>query len=295
MKPAVLLTAACLALPAMAKSPAEILQDSPAADWRPLDPDNTLLMDVNGHGVLIELAPRFAPRHAENIRVMAHEGYYDGTAVLRVQDNFVAQWGDANADDKDKAKPLGSASAKLPAEFAIAYAGLPIARLPDPDGWAPVSGFVDGFPVAADPKRGRAWITHCYGVVGAGRNMEPDSSTGAELYVIIGQSPRMLDLNITVVGKVLTGMEHLSALPRGTAAMGFYDKPEQRVTIGSIKPLADLPADQRPRLEVLKTASKTWKDLVAARRNPPDEFHVFKANFTNVCNLNVPVREVKTH
>jgi len=284
-----LLLALC-ALPAMAKTPAEILKDAPASDWRPLDLNNTLLMDVGGHGVLIELAPRFAPEHAKNIRILAHEGFWDGTAIVRVQDNFVTQWGDPDADDKGNAKSLGSAAAHLPAEFSIPYAGLPIAKLPDPDGWAPVSGFVDGFPVAADPKRDMAWITHCYGVVGAGRNMEPDSSTGAELYVIIGQSPRSLDLNITVVGRVLVGMEYLSALPRGGANMGFYDKPEQRTAIGSIKLLADIPEDQRPKLQVLKTDSKSWKALVAAKRNSPSDFYRYKANFTNVCNMSVPVR-----
>src|SRR5579859_547593 len=287
---ALLLTALC-ALPALAKTPAEILKDSPATDWRPLDPDNTLVMDVGGHQVILELAPRFAPKHVANIRTLAHEGYYDNLAVVRVQDNFVTQWGDPNEDDAAKKKPLGSAAAHLPAEFAIPYKGLPIAKLKDPDGWAPVSGWVDGFPVAADPKQDKAWLTHCYGVVGAGRDMAIDSSTGAELYAIIGQSPRMLDLNITVVGRVLRGMEYLSALPRGSAAMGMYDKPEQFVTIKSVKLAADLPADQRPKMEILKTGSKTWKDYLETRRNPPDDFHVHKANFTNVCNVAVPVRE----
>lgn len=283
------LTALC-ALPALAKTPAEILKDSPATDWRPLDPDNTLVMDVGGHQVILELAPRFAPKHVANIRTLAHEGYYDTLAVVRVQDNFVTQWGDPNEDDAAKKKPLGSAAAHLPAEFAIPYKGLPIAKLKDPDGWAPVSGWVDGFPVAADPKQDKAWLTHCYGVVGAGRDMAIDSSTGAELYAIIGQSPRMLDLNITVVGRVLRGIEYLSALPRGSAAMGMYDKPEQFVTIKSVKLVADLPAEQRPKMEILKTGSKTWKEYLETRRNPPDEFHVYKANFTNVCNVVVPVR-----
>jgi peptidylprolyl isomerase len=285
-----LLLSALCAFPALAKTPAEILTDSPAADWRPLDPDNTLVMDIGGHQVILELAPRFAPKHVANIRTLAHEGYFDTLAVVRVQDNFVVQWGDPNEDDAAKKKSLGSAAAHLPAEFAIPYKGLPIAKLKDPDGWAPVSGWVDGFPVAADPKQDKAWLTHCYGVVGAGRDMAVDSSTGAELYAIIGQSPRMLDLNITVVGRVLKGIEYLSALPRGTAAMGMYDKPEQFVTIKSIKLAADLPADQRPKMEILKTGSKTWKDYLETRRNPPDEFHVYKANFTNVCNVAVPVR-----
>ena len=283
------LTALC-ASPSFAASPAELLAASPAKDWRPLDPQNTLVMDVGGHQVIIELAPRFAPKHVANIRTLAHEGYYDGLSIVRVQDNFVTQWGDPNGDDKDKAKPLGSAQAHLPAEFSIPFKRLPLTRLADRDGWAPLTGFSEGFPVAADPKGDKAWITHCYGVVGAGRNMEIDSSTGAELYTIIGQSPRMLDLNITVVGRIVKGVEYMAALPRGTAQMGMYDKPEQLVGIKSVKLMADMPADQRPKLEILKTSSKTWKELVEMRRNPPDEFHVYKANFTNVCSLNVPTR-----
>ena len=286
---ALLLSSLCF-FPALAKSPAEILKDSPKTDWRPIDPQNTLLMDLNGNQVIIELAPKFAPKHVANIRTLAHEGYWDGLAVVRVQDNFVTQWGDPNEDDKDKVKSLGGAAAHLPAEFSVPFKRLPFSKLSDRDGWAPVTGWVEGFPVAADPKQDKAWITHCYGVVGAGRNMEIDSSTGAELYAIIGQSPRMLDLNITVVGRVLRGMEYLSALPRGEAPMGMYDKPEQLVPIKSVKFLADLPPDQRPKLEVLKTGSKTWKDYLESRRNPPDEFHVYKANFTNVCNVTVPVR-----
>jgi peptidylprolyl isomerase len=286
---ALLMSAICT-LPVLAKTPTEILRDSPATDWRPLDPQNTLVMTVGGHQVILELAPTFAPRHVANIRLLAHEGYWDGLAVVRVQDNFVTQWGDPNEDDKNKAKSLGSAAPHLPAEFSIPYKGLPIAKLKDPDGWAPVTGWVDGMPVAADPKSDKAWITHCYGVVGAGRNMEIDSSTGAELYAIIGQSPRMLDRNITVVGRVLQGMQYLAALPRGDAPMGMYDKPEQYAPITSTKLLADIPADQRPKLEVLRTGSKTWKEYLESRRNPPDDFHVYKANFTNVCNVAVPVR-----
>jgi peptidylprolyl isomerase len=287
---ALLLLSALCSLPALAKSPAEILKDSPASDWRPLDPHNGLVMDLDGHQVIIELAPRFAPKHVANIRALAHEGYYDNLAVVRVQDNFVTQWGDPNGDDPAKKKPLGSAAAHLPAEFSIPFKHLPFSKLSDRDGWAPIAGWVDGFPVAADPKQDKAWITHCYGVVGAGRDMAIDSSTGAELYAVIGQSPRMLDLNITVVGRVLKGMEYLSALPRGTAAMGMYDKPEQLVPIKSVKLIADLPADQQPKLQVLKTGSKTWKEYLETRRNPPDDFHVYKANFTNVCNVTVPIR-----
>ncbi len=276
------------------QSAQEILAASPATDWRPLDPENTLLMELATGSVLIELAPRFAPAHVANIRALARGGYWNGLAVLRVQDNFVTQWGDPDGEDAAKARPLpAGASPKLPAEFSVPISAVGKAagftRLPDADGWAPRTGFAEGMPVAADPKTGKAWLTHCYGMVGAGRSEAVDSSNGAELYVVIGQAPRGLDLNITVVGRVLKGMELLSALPRGTAAMGFYDKPEQRTAIQRVSLLADLPAAERPALQVLKTESATWAQLLDARRYRSGWF-VHSPGYIDVCSASVPTR-----
>ncbi len=207
------------------RSPQQILDASAASDWRTPDPANLLYMDPPAGRVIIELAPQFAPRHVANIQTFAHEHFWDGTSIYRSQDNFVVQFGDADADDAAKAKPFGSAARKLPAEFERASAGLKVSVLPDRDGWAAQTGFVDGFPVGQDPQAGKTWLAHCYGMLGAGRSNEEDSSIGAELYVVTGQSPRQLDRNITLVGRVLKGMELLSATPRGPAPMGFYTDP----------------------------------------------------------------------
>lgn len=271
------------------KSSAELIASAPDSAWRALDPENTVLMTLTQGQVLIELAPRFAPRHAANIRALARGGFYDGLAVVRVQDNFVTQWGDPNGDDEKLAKPLGTAAAKIPAEFSVPLKGLPLKKLPDVDGWAPVSGFVDGFPVAANPKTNQAWLAHCYGMVGAGRSDAKDSSTGAELYAVIGHAPRGLDLNITVVGRVLKGIELLSSLPRGGPNMGFYDKPEQRTTISKVQLLADVPLAERPALQVLRTDSKTWNALLEARRNRGGWF-VYNPNHVEICSVSVPTR-----
>ncbi|MDR7267579.1 peptidylprolyl isomerase [Pelomonas saccharophila] len=274
----------------------QILAASPASDWRGLDPENTLLMDLATGQVIIELAPRFAPAHAANIRALARGGYWDGLAILRVQDNFVTQWGDPDGDDAAKAKPLpAGVNAKLPAEFSVPLdrvgkdAGF--AKLPDIEGWAPRTGFAGGMPVAADPKAGKAWLAHCYGVVGAGRSDAVDSSNGTELYVVIGQAPRGLDLNITTVGRVLKGMELLSGLPRGGAAMGFYDKPEQRTGIQRIRLLAEVPATERPALQVLRTESATWTQLLDARRYRGGWF-VHSPGYIDVCSASVPTRPI---
>lgn len=277
------------------RSSADILATAPASVWRDVDPDNLLVMTLPQGQVFIELAPRFAPAHVDNIRALARGGYYDGLAIVRVQDNFVTQWGDPNADDEDtgmkgKGKPFpAGAKAHLPAEFSIPLKGVPMTVLPDVDGWAPRVGQVDGFAAAADPKAGKAWLAHCYGSVGAGRGNAADSSTGAELYAVIGQAPRGLDLNITVVGRVLKGMEFLSSLPRGGAAMGFYDKPEQRLGIERVALAAALPAEQRPALQVLRTDTPTWQELLDARRHRGGWF-VHSPGYTDLCSAAVPVR-----
>ena len=87
---------------------ADVLAASQPSDWRALDPENTLYLDLAAGRVVLELAPAFAPLHAANIKTMAREHYFDGLAILRVQDDFVTQWGDPNADKADKAHALGT-------------------------------------------------------------------------------------------------------------------------------------------------------------------------------------------
>ncbi|RVT88901.1 peptidylprolyl isomerase [Inhella crocodyli] len=280
----------------------EVMNATTPDDWREPDPQNVVLMEIRPSAtaapqqVWMELAPRFAPEHAANIRALVRGGYFDGLAVLRVQDNFVTQWGDPGdpvGADNAKTRPLPEAAKpKLPAEFDTALAGLPLHALVETDGWAPLNGFVDGFPVAADPAKtpqGRAWLAHCYGVVGAGRGNEIDSSNGASLYAVIGHSPRPLDLNITVVGRILKGIEHLAALPRGGGNMGFYKPEEARPPLMSAKLLADLPAAERPKVQVLRTDTLTWANLLHTRRYRGG-WYVASSGRVDLCSSTVPVR-----
>lgn len=266
-----------------------VLEDSKPSDWRRLDPDNTLYVELATGRVIIELAPAFAPAHVANIRQLAREHYWDGLAILRSHDNYVVQWGDPEAGTA-KAKPLGKARRQLPAEFTRDASGAAMLALSDHDGWALETGFVQGFAVARDRKEGKAWLTHCYGSVGAGRDNAADSSNGTELYVVIGQSPRHLDRNITLVGRVVSGMEQLSVLPRGTGPLGFYERPEQRVALKSIRLLADVPERERTPIEVMRTDTKAWDALVESRRNRRDDWYLRAAGHINVCNVPLPTR-----
>jgi peptidylprolyl isomerase len=287
---------ACASAPA-AEAPAEaagpvrpvqeILDQSPASDWRPLDPENTIYMELERGRVIIELAPEYAPNHAANIRALARANYFENSNILRSQDNYVVQWGRRDEDPK----PLGAAAETVAGEIVRPRAGVEFTPLRDLDTYAPEVGFSNGFQVARDGQN--TWMTHCYGVVGSARGDGLDSGNGGQLYVVIGQSPRNLDRNITLVGRVVQGMELLSTQPRGTGQLGFYETPGEMAVIRNIRVASDVPAAQRANLQVLRTDSATWASVVDARRTRRESF--FAANPVNalgVCNGSTPVRPV---
>jgi peptidylprolyl isomerase len=270
---------------------ADLLAASKPGDWRALDPENTLYVELTSGRVVIELAPAFAPAHVANVKALAREHYYDGLAIVRVQDNYVVQWADPEADKPALARKIQNAKRTLPGEFDHSIdPSLSFNRLPDGDVYAPEVGFSNGFPAARDPKSNKMWLVHCYGMVGAGRDVAPDSGGGTELYVVIGQAPRHLDRNVTLFGRVVQGIELLSALPRGTGALGFYQKPEQRAPIKSIRVAADVPVAERTALEVLRTDTPLFQDLIESRRNRHEEWFHFQAGHIELCSVPVPVR-----
>jgi peptidylprolyl isomerase len=277
--------------PAAKPSVSDVVKASKASDWRALDPDNTLVMDIPSGRVVIEMAPAFAPNHVNNIKALVREHYFDGLAIIRSQDNWVVQWGDP---DEKNPRPIKNAKATLKAEFTVPIKNdKAFSRLPDRDGYAPQAGHSNGFPAGHDPKKGQAWLAHCYGMVGVGRDNDADSGGGSSLYVVIGNAPRHLDRNITVVGRVVDGMPLLSTLPRGPAPMGFYDKPEMNVPIRAVKVAADLPEAERPKFEVMRTESAAYRAVVEAQRNRGGPWTKVPAGHVDLCNAPIPVREQK--
>jgi len=275
------------ALPADHPSMPEVLAAAGPADWRPLDPDNTLYVEPPGARAVTELTPSFAPLHVANLKPFARARYFDVLSVIRVQDNYVAQWGDpANRH------PIPAGIGKVAPEFdSPTPAHMPFTRLPDGDVYAPEVGFSDGLPVARSPSLHRTWLAHCYGMVGVGRDLDVQSGSGAEMYVVIGHAPRHLDRNVALVGRVMKGMELLAGLPRGSAEMGFYAKTEAPIPIKSLKVAADIPPSERSNLEVIRTDSAAFTALIESRRNRPEDFFKIRAGRIDLCNVPIPVRE----
>ena len=373
----VAVAAASLILPASAgepaplPSPGEIAAAAPASDWVAIAPSDLLVMDLapdaggKPRRVVIQLMPApFSQGWIGNIRKLAAAHWWDGTSVNRVQDNYVAQWGDATekkplpsgltvvaadeyvtTSDAIAAVPSATTATDGPAQAALMRAETDLAansasrrskadleklraELPAlrkayqseidarskgarlsidstrtakaPDGWherdayAPWVEVHKGWPVAGEQVDGelwRFWPIHCYAMVGVGRNMSPDTGNGAELYAVIGHAPRHLDRNIALVGRVISGMEFLASLPRGTEALGFYKNPAERVPIKSIRLASDLPVDDQPRFEYLSD-SLSFGQYVDARANRRDPFFITPAGGTDICNIPVPVRPV---
>ncbi|MDT0497923.1 peptidylprolyl isomerase [Algiphilus sp. W345] len=276
--------------PTFATTSAEILEDSEPSDWRRPADAHLLYMELAAGRVIIELNPTFAPAAVANIKALAAKGYYDGLSIIRVQDNYVTQWGDPKADTgAARQEPL--ADKPIPAEYAIPWnETLSFTPLPDGDVYAAEVGYIDGFPAARDAQHKAVWLTHCYGMVGVARGTEPDSGSGSQLYVVIGHSPRQLDRNITLAGRVLQGMEYLSALPRGHGTLGFYEGDETMPTIRSVRIAADLPPAARTPLEVLRTDIETFGRYAESRRSRDLGWFVESTDKIEVCNVGVPVR-----
>jgi peptidylprolyl isomerase len=286
------LAAAFLAQTAPAKvpakpplSPGDIVAKASALAWKAIPDDDILIFTLaNGRKVIVQLAPSFAPQHVKRMRILASNKWWDATSVYRVQDNYVAQWGDVT---EKKPLPPGVADSG-PAEYVRA-GGLPVVRVTRPDSYAASAGFsVDGWPVGSDGKK--SWLTHCYGMVGVGRDLAPSIGSGAELYAVIGHAPRALDRNIALVGRVIEGIDALSSLTRGTGKLGFYGENQKPTPIVSARLASALPPADRPHFEYLTPASTAFAAYLKARENREPPFFTVPAGGADLCNVPVPVR-----
>ncbi len=145
------------------------------------DPENTILMELAGGTVTIDLLPDVAPKHVERMKELARSGKYDNVAFHRVIDGFMAQTGDVehgnmeNNFSLNRAGTGGSDLGNVPAEFSK--------------------------------------IPHARGSIGAARSANPDSANSQ--FFINFKDNDFLNGQYTVYGQVSSGMEHVDAITRG--------------------------------------------------------------------------------
>ncbi len=270
---------------------AAAVEAPPAPDaWRPVDPDNLVLIDTKYGETAVELAPAFAPAHVARLRALIRAHFYDGQSFYRVIDGFVAQGGIGEGDDK-KLKDWPP----LKAEFDRPLGGDTVfTPLGSPDLFAPEAGHVDGFPAGRDAKEGREWIIHCPGTFAFARDDKPDTAA-TEFYIVIGEAPRRLDRNLTAFGRVIDGLQYLQKLQRGDpdVAAGVIADAARRDAILGIRLASDVPQAERPKYEVMRTESAAFAQFKASKTNPAPGFYVRQPPpILDICLAPVPVRRV---
>lgn len=249
----------------------------PEADWRPLDPQNTLVIETSKGRIVVEMAPVLAPLAVARVKRLAHAGVYDGLLFHRVIEGFVDQTGNPNNHDGGT-----SAYPDLPAEFSVrlpadAPMTVVIAR---GDG---VEGFVGSVPVAGvsareqalgGDHRARVWGAYCEGVAGMGRQAGVDTAN-SEIFFMRAPA-RRLDHDYAVWGRVVQGLDVVRAIEVG-------EPPADPDRMMRVRLAADLPAAEWPRLEVANPRGPAFRaraKALKARLGPS----------FSVCDLPIPVR-----
>lgn len=261
-------------------------------DWRPVSAEDLLLVRLAGGDVAIELAPQFAPLHVDQMRNLARANHFDGATFYRFVEGFVAQAGVYNDALED---PYADGAPTLPAEFDVPVAdAAPFSPLGSADVFAAQVGHVGGFQAARDLDLGRAWLAHCPGAAAMARDADPDTGS-SHFYIVVGQSPRYLDRNLSVFGRVIDGFEHVLRLERGVRAIdnGVIGEPERRVPIQAVIVAADLPEATRPAYAVMRDNSASFAAHKTEKRVRDGAFFVnTPPEVLDVCATPVPVRRL---
>lgn len=249
---------------------------APQPDWRRLDPAQTLVIDTTKGRIVVEMAPAFAPLAVARVKQLAREGVYDGLQFHRVIEGFVDQTG--NPDNKDGGT---SKYPDLPAEFSVRLQNSQTIVMRRGDG---VEGFAGAVPFAGvsaaeqalgKDHRLRVWGAYCAGAAGMGRQAGNDTAN-SEIF-FMRDPARRLDHDYAVWGAVVQGLDVVRAVKVG-------EPPADPDRMLRVRVAADLPADERPRIEVMNERGPAFRKMVAdLRANRGAAF--------SVCDVRLPSRK----
>jgi peptidylprolyl isomerase len=140
-----------------------------------VDPQNTILIDTTKGRIVIKLRNDIAPKHAERIKTLAREKFYDNVPFHRVIDGFMAQTGDGQNGN-------GSGGSKYP-NVQAEFSNVPFTR----------------------------------GIVGMARRGGDNNSANSQFFIMFGTTPS-LNNQYTVIGEVVSGMDVVDKLKKGSSA-----------------------------------------------------------------------------
>ena len=270
--------------------------------WRPVDPDNLVLLETTTGTVAIELAPNAAPQHVAQFRKAVRSGVFEGEFFYRVIEGHVAQ-----AGLEFEQRLAGWPDLPLEAERTVAADGF--VPLGNADLFAATAGHRDGFAAGRDGEQ--EWLLNCPGALGMARSAAPDTGS-IEFFIPLGPR-RYLDRNYTIFGRVIDGMDNVHRLKRVDPEAeenypDLFEKDEAASDaafaaraarlagneILSVSLAIDLPVATRPGYEVMATPSAEWETLKTSKRDYSeiDAFVHTPPMVLDVCSLPVPARRV---
>lgn len=267
--------------------------------WNPLEPDNTVYLQLEDGTVVIELNSAFAPGTVKRFKSLLEEQFYRGLTFYRVIDGFVAQGGDES--DTGTANDMPALKGEFEINWPLKPEDKEAAKDWQPMSWtlvqkddmfAPYTGFIDGFAAARDEKKeGKAWLTHCPGTVAMARNTDPDTGS-TNFYIVIGQAPRYLDRNLTIFGRVVWGMDVVQRIKRGpTLENGMIEDDLDRTRIKRLRLASTVDENERLNIYIADTNSRGFKQSLKERRTRSDKFfHHKPPKVLDICQVPVPAR-----
>ena len=279
--------------------------DSGVETWRPVAPENLVLLETKTGTVAIELAAEAAPKHSAQFREAIRSGVFEGEYFYRVVEGHVAQAG------LEFEQRLGDWP-ELPLEAERTVPATGFDPLGNADLFAETAGQRNGF--AAGREGEQEWLLNCTGALGMARNAAPDTGS-IEFFIPLGPR-RYLDRNYTVFGRVIDGMDNVHRLKRvdpeaeenypdlferdeATSKAAFANRAARLAgnEIVSAALGADLPADDRPTYEVMVTPGPEWEALKISKRDYSeiDAFVHTPPLVLDVCSLPVPARRLPPH
>jgi len=253
-----LMAALAFVAPAFAQTAAKPAAAMDPRDWRPVDAENTLVLETTKGTAIIELYPDIAPGHVARIKELAKEGFYDGTNFHRVIDGFMAQGGDPKGDGTG-----GSTKPDLVAEFNYRR-GTDVNFAKAVDRGGATFGYYKALPVMSQPdaligktRDGKvtAWGLHCPGVLSMARASEPNSANSQ--FFFMRDAYPSLDRNYTIWGKAIIGADVARKMKTGEPVVDPDKIVKARI-------LVDIPAAERPQVVVQRGDGPSFQAALAA-------------------------------
>ncbi len=160
----------------------DVSSDEMTTGISPAEQNEGAAIEIQEFGeIRFKFFPDKAPRHVENFKKLARDGFYDGVTFHRIVPGFMIQGGDPNTKDSD----------------------------PNNDGRGG-----PGYTIKAEFND----IPHRRGILSMARKADPDSA-GSQFFIVVKDAP-FLDGKYTVFGEVTSGMDvadRIAAQPRARA------------------------------------------------------------------------------